>query len=77
MPIHIPGEASGLVSLVTAEGRELPSDSLPAAQYLACFAFEAARRIKVQQDGDNPPEGSKLTQRQLDCLVLAARGKSN
>lgn len=77
VPIHIPGEASGLVSFVTADGRELPSDSLPAAQYLACFAFEPARRLKVQQDSDDPPEGPKLTQRQLDCLVLAARGKSN
>lgn len=55
VPILIPGEASGLVSFVTAEGRELPSDSLPAAQYLACFAFEAARRLKMQQDGDDPP----------------------
>lgn len=47
VPIHVPGQASGLVSFVMAQGRELPSDSLPAAQYLACFAFEAARRLKL------------------------------
>ncbi|WP_310475350.1 LuxR family transcriptional regulator [Sandarakinorhabdus sp.] len=77
VPIHVPGQASGLVSFVMAEGRQLPTDSLPAAQYLACFAFEAARRLKLKMAGDDPPEGPKLTQRQLDCLVLAARGKSN
>ncbi|WP_243442443.1 response regulator transcription factor [Sandarakinorhabdus limnophila] len=31
----------------------------------------------LQLEGNDPPEGPKLTQRQLDCLVLAARGKSN
>ncbi len=80
VPIHVPGSASGLCSFVTTGGRALPQDSLPAAQYLACFAFEAARRLAT-----DPPEGvdtkpkppTKLTQRQLDCVVLAARGKSN
>ena len=77
VPIHVPGQASGLVSFVMAHGRPLPSQSLPAAQYLACFAFEAARRVKLAAQGEEPPETPKLTQRQLDCLVLAARGKSN
>jgi LuxR family transcriptional regulator, quorum-sensing system regulator CciR len=80
VPIHVPGSASGLCSFVTTGGRALPQESLPAAQYLACFAFEAARRLAT-----DPPEGAdakmkpptKLTQRQLDCVVLAARGKSN
>ena len=77
VPIHVPGQASGLVSFVMAQGRPLPAESLPAAQYLACFAFEAARRLKLAARGDDPPESPKLTQRQVDCLVLAARGKSN
>lgn len=75
IPIHVPGEASGLCSFVTAGDRELPADSLPAAQYLACFAFEAARRLVVARDAsDGVP---RLTQRQLDCVVLVAQGKSN
>ena len=77
VPIHVPGQASGLVSFVMAKGRPLPAASLPAAQYLACFAFEAARRLKLAVEGSDPPDAPKLTQRQLDCLVLAARGKSN
>ncbi len=82
VPIHVPGEASGLCSFVTTNGRELPADSLPAAQYLACFAFEAARRLVSRRPGGPDGDGEdakvpKLTQRQLDCVVLAARGKSN
>jgi LuxR family quorum-sensing system transcriptional regulator CciR len=76
VPIHVPGQASGLVSFVMARGRDLPTASLPAAQYLACFAFEAARRLKLAASGETA-ETPRLTQRQLDCLVLAARGKSN
>lgn len=82
VPIHLPGEASGLCSFVTTGERELPADSLPAAQYLACFAFEAARRLVAARpdpggEGEEPAKVAKLTQRQLDCVVLAARGKSN
>lgn len=85
VPIHVPGQASGLVSFVMAKGDALPADSLPAAQYLACFAFEAARRLRLWASradggaGDAHPhtDAPRLTQRQLDCLVLAARGKSN
>lgn len=80
VPIHVPGQASGLVSFVTAGGRGLPAEALPAAQYLACFAFEAARRLKLadRRETDATRQGpTRLTQRQLDCVVLAARGKSN
>jgi len=77
VPIHVPGQASGLVSFVMAQGRELPAEALPAAQYLACFAFEAARRLKLADHDGSNGSGIRLTQRQLDCVVLAARGKSN
>lgn len=73
VPIHIPGEATGLCSFVLASDRSLPKESLPAAQYLACFAFEAARRLATR----NEPPMPRLTRRQLDCVVLAARGKSD
>lgn len=77
VPIHVPGEASGLCSFVMSGDRELPADSLPAAQYLACFAFEAARRLAVARDHADSCDIPKLTLRQLDCVVLAAKGKSN
>lgn len=72
VPIHVPGEATGLCSFVNAHNRALPDAALPAMQYVACFAFEAARRLAVRP-ASAPP---KLTQRQLECVVLAARGKS-
>ena len=75
IPIHVPGEASGLCSFVTAGDKELPEGSLPAAQYLACFAFEAARRLVIERSASAGIP--RLTQRQLDCVVLAAKGKSN
>jgi LuxR family transcriptional regulator, quorum-sensing system regulator CciR len=73
VPIHIPGEATALCSFVLSDDRALPHESLPAAQYLACFAFEAARRLAAR----NTPPAPRLTRRQLDCVVLAARGKSD
>ncbi len=73
VPIHIPGEATGLCSFVLSSDRALPRESLPAAQYLACFAFEAARRLATRGEPPSP----KLTKRQLECVVLAARGKSD
>ena len=75
VPIHVPGEATGLCSFVTGHNRALPEGALPAMQYVACFAFEAARRQspKAAREG-LPPQ---LTQRQLECVVLAAKGKSN
>ncbi|WP_448582748.1 helix-turn-helix transcriptional regulator [Thermaurantiacus sp.] len=73
VPIHIPGEASGLCSFVLSTKRELPRESLPAAQYLACFSFEAARRLAARGKLPLP----RLTRRQLECVVLAARGKSD
>lgn len=79
VPIHVPGDGTGLVCFVVGETRPLPRASLPAAHYLACYAFEAARRISRARAraGQPPRQAPRLTPRQRDCLVLAARGKSN
>lgn len=80
VPINVPGEFLGSCSYAVRAGRELPRHSLPAAQYVACFAFEAARRIRrAEKARGGSPEGErpKLTGRQFDCLILAAQGKSD
>lgn len=78
VPINVPGEFLGSCSYAVRAGRELPVASLPAAQYVACFAFEAARRIRrAERARGAPEERPKLTGRQFDCLVLAAQGKSD
>lgn len=78
VPLHIPGEASGVCSFATSGKRPLPRNALPAAQYLSCFAFEAVRNLLVTKPALSETERvPRLTQRQLDCVVLVARGKSD
>ena len=82
IPIHIPGEGTAVCTFSTRIGRELPKATFPAAQYVGCFAFEAARRVASRKAPaslglareQTPP---RLTRRQLDCVVLAGRGKSD
>lgn len=76
IPVNVPGEFAGSCSFAVSTGRDLPAQVLPAAQYMGCFAFEAARRIKAESQTE-PPKRPNLTARQLDCLVLVAQGKSD
>lgn len=73
IPIQSPGEAPALCSFVVSSDRELPRESLPAAHYLASFAFQSARRLASRRTPPMP----RLTRRQIDCVILAARGKSD
>ena len=84
VPIHIPGESLASCTFSMRTGRDIPTQSFPAAQYVSCFAFEAARRVAQRmaskKKGRRSDEGSapaRLTRRQLDCVVLAGRGKSD
>lgn len=75
VPVNVPGEFLGSCSFGVRAGLILPEQVLPAAQYVGCFAFEAARRIR--RSAAIQPGRPKLTPRQFDCLVLAAQGKSD
>lgn len=79
VPNHVPGETFGSCHFVVNHGKDLPQDSLPAAQALGSFAFEAARQLL--QARAEPSERYlapvPLTDRQRDCLLFAARGKSD
>jgi LuxR family quorum-sensing system transcriptional regulator CciR len=80
VPINIPGEFSGSCSFCMRTGRQIPLASLPMAQYLGCFAFQAARRlIEVSTTAKPAIEEAqqRLSPRQLDCVILAGRGKSD
>ena len=50
-------------------------EHLPIAQLVGAFAFEAARRVWRMRAGPSP--APQLTDRQRDCVVWAARGKSD
>jgi LuxR family quorum-sensing system transcriptional regulator CciR len=78
VPVHIPGEYAGSCSFSVRSGRDFPDEAVPALQYAGIFSFEAARRIfrkSVEKLPPAPPP--RLTDRQLDCLLLVARGKSD
>ena len=74
VPAHVPGEAHGSCSFACVTGEPLPSDHLPLLQLAGAFAFEAARRIRRTRFA---PAAVALTDRQRECVMWAARGKSD
>lgn len=75
IPAHVPGEAHGSCSFATATGEPIDEENLAAAQLAGAFAFEAARRLARMR---RPLcERPVLTERQRDCLLWIARGKSD
>ena len=76
IPANAPGELSGSVSFAVKDGKSLRHKNLPSAHYVGAFAYEAARRIAKKLSVRAAPL-AQLTGRQLDCVVLVARGKSD
>lgn len=74
VPINVPGSLPASCSFVVGPGQALPEDSLPHAQYVACFAFEAAKRLAGSPGSAVP---AQLSSRQIDCVVLVSQGKSD
>lgn len=78
VPAHIPGETIGSCSFAVKTGRALPRDNLAMAQLVGSFAFQAARAMVVKARQKGPPDVPKrLGNRQLQCIALMARGKSD
>lgn len=75
IPAHVPGEVTGSCSFATQRGRPLSARHLPLAQLAGAVAFEGARRVWRVRPG--PPPRARLTDRQRDCLIWAARGKGD
>ena len=76
VPAHVPGEVNGSCSFATAPGEAVREEHLPLAQLVGAFSFEAARQLwrsRLRAPGSPP----RLTDRQRDCLLWAARGKSD
>lgn len=74
VPRHLPGELIASCSFVTGPDRTLPADALLAAELLGAFTIEHARRIS----GWVPPVARlKITDRQRDCVLWAAREKTD
>jgi LuxR family quorum-sensing system transcriptional regulator CciR len=78
VPMHVPGECAGSCNFGRKPGKPLKESVLPAAQFVGGLAFEAARKLARQQTSPELRHSQRpaLTARQLDCLVLIGRGKT-
>lgn len=74
VPAHVPGEAHGSCSFACAPGEPISAATSSLLQLVGAFAFEAARRMRRSDFSQGPV---KLTDRQRDCVMWAARGKSD
>ena len=77
VPIHMPGEPSGSCNFATPVSEESSPEQRMLAQLVGAFAFEAARRLTVQARNNAGIEKVRLTERQRECLIMAARGMSD
>lgn len=77
VPAHVSGEGCGVATFAMRSGRALPGERLPMAQLAGAFGYEAARRLRRDRGHDGRPDPVALTSRQVDCLLLIARGKTD
>ncbi len=77
VPIPKRGADMSLCSFALDSDRDIAGAMAAAAQAVGWFAFEAARRLTAAQRKNGAEDDIRLTSRQLDCLVLYAKGKSD
>lgn len=77
VPNHIPGETFGSCHFAIQGNRDFPDMNISAAQALGNFAFEAARRLLQTKPHEDYLKPTPLSERQRECLLFVARGKSD
>lgn len=77
VPAHVPGEARGSCSFANDADGPVAPELFPAAQLAGNFSFEAARHIWSRRGSRSGTEQPRLTDRQRDCALWVARGKSD
>lgn len=75
VPANVPGEYNGSCSFAVGKSEEFPHTSHLIAQLVGGLAFEAARRISQPRRSSAP--FVPMTDRQRDCVLWAARGKTD
>jgi len=73
VPRHLPGMASGTCSFAVRPERTLPAPSLAAAELIGTLALSCALNATGIARRASAP---RLSDRQRECLVWAARGKT-
>jgi len=76
IPASVPGEILGSCSFAVDAGQPFPEDFHYVCQLVGGFAFEAARRLCGVRDLVTD-QLAILTDRQRDCVLWAARGKTD
>jgi len=76
VPNHVPGELLGSCHFAVGPGKSILDRDIAFLQTIATFGYEAARRLSRGLSG---PEvfDAPLTDRQRDCVLLSAKGKSD
>ena len=78
VPANVPGETNGSCNFAVCWGRDLPTANLAMAQLVGAFAFHGARSLVLNaKNSPKPKPQSSLSPRQVDCLLLVARGKTD
>lgn len=75
VPAHVPGEAKGSCSFAMRDDMPVPHGIAPFVQLIGLSAFEAARRLCTGRSQIS--ERKRLSDRQIECLIWAARGKTD
>lgn len=74
VPRHLPGELTGTCSFVTRPDGETPDGCAFFAEAIGAIAIERGRRLA---GWGGPPVRTTLTDRQRECVLWAARGKTD
>ena len=74
VPRHLPGDVIGSCSFVTGLERSIPHAMLIVAEMLGAMAIASARQLSGWRVRSAAP---RLTDRQRDCVLWAARGKTD
>jgi LuxR family transcriptional regulator, quorum-sensing system regulator CciR len=77
VPANVPGEFSGSCNFAVSPLHEAPRSAYPMAQLVGSFAFQSARKLVVRMRASPGSDTVQLTDRQLECIVLVARGKTD
>lgn len=75
VPVHALDGGVSLGLFIGPANQRPIDEALPSMQYLVLHAIHALRRLHAAHAGRSST--SRLTPRQIECLVLAARGKSD
>ena len=77
VPANVPGEANGSCNFAIKLGNAIRPTNLPMAQVVGAFAFQAARTLVARATEQPHVQDHSLSERQLECLILVAKGKSD